>query len=262
MAVAHVQVSFPPAYVEVDVAAGVGAAPRAASGLHRAVVARRAVLLQHDVNDAGAALGTELCRRVVDDLYPVNALGRQLLEYLGAVVAGQSAGLAVDPHLHAGVAAQRYVALRVDLDRRDVLEHVARRTAGVAYVLRHVERLAVNLELHARALRRHRDLLQRLAVLREAYFLKIGVLVLGLKREALYKLGVAYVRQLHGVAAVGQTRNIEQALLVRYCTLYKFLRGLVVHGDVDERHRAARSRVYHLSPDAALRMAEDNAHNE
>ena len=256
VAVAYVEVALPPAYVEVHVAAGVGAALGAAAGLHGAVVSGGAVFLQHYVYYAGAALGTVLGRGVVDHLYPVDALGGQLLQYLGAVVAGQSAGLAVYPHLDAGVAAQRYVAVGVDFHRRYVLEHVAGHSSGVAYVLGHVERLAVHFQAHGRALGRHGDFLQRLAVLRQVDGLEVGVAVLGLEGEVLVKLGVPYVRQPYGVAAVGQARDVEQAFLVGYGPLDEFLRGLVVHGDVHERHRPARARIDHLSSYAALRVAE------
>ena len=66
--------------VKVDVAVHVGASSRASSGLHGAVVSCLAVLLQYDVNDAGASLGAEFCRRVVYHLNSLDALRRQLLK--------------------------------------------------------------------------------------------------------------------------------------------------------------------------------------
>ena len=186
-----------------------------------------AVLLQHYVYYAGAAFGAEFCRRVVYHFYAVDALGRYLLQYFGAVVAGQSAGFSVYPYFHAGVSAQRYVAVGVDLYRRDVLQHVGGGHACVAYVLRHVERLAVNLKPHAGPLRRHGDLFQRLAVLGHVHVVEVFVLVLFAQSEVAAHLRVADVRQLEGIVAVGQLPDVELPLVVGHRACYEFLGGTV-----------------------------------
>ena len=129
--------------VVVDVETGVGSTPCIGTGLHRAVIARLAFFLEHDVDDAGTALGREFGRGVVDDLDAVDALGGQL---------------SVDPHLNAGVAAQRYIAVVVHLHRGDVLQHIAGRPSGIGDILRHIERFAVHLQPHGRPLSCHRHL--------------------------------------------------------------------------------------------------------
>ena len=214
MAVAKAGVSLKASDVEVDVAVHVGASARASSCLHGAVVSCLAVLLQYDVNDAGASLGAEFCRRVVYHLYSLYALRRQLLKDFGAVVACQSACLSVDPYLHAGVAAQRYVAVSVNLYRRDVLQHVCGVASGIGDVLRNVERLAVNLEPHCRPLCRHRNLFERLAVVVHVDLLKVHVPSVFGHAERFFNRGVAYVGKFHGVVAIGQLVDVEQAFLV------------------------------------------------
>ena len=164
VAIAHVGISVELRTVEVEVEACVGTSARVGTGLHRAVVACLAVFLQHDVDYSSRAFSRKLGRRIVYHLNAVDALGRQLLQYLRPVVGGQSAGLAVDPHLHALVAAQRYISVVVYLHRGYVLQHVAGRPSGIGYLLVHAERLAVNLQLHLRALPRHRHFLHGLRV--------------------------------------------------------------------------------------------------
>ena len=105
MTVAHVEVGLYDAAGVVYVCAGVGTALGVASCLQRAVVARLAVALEDYVYNTRGAFGAELRRGVVYDFYLLYTLGRQLLEYLSAVLAGKTARLTVNPHLHALVAA-------------------------------------------------------------------------------------------------------------------------------------------------------------
>ena len=124
LAVAHVGKGIDYFRGVVDVAAHVPSYVIVDAGLHRSVVASLAVALQHDVDDAGCAFGRELGRGVVYHLNALNALGRYLLQDFATVVGGQSAGLAVDPYLHARIAAQRYLAVGGHFDGGDVLQQV------------------------------------------------------------------------------------------------------------------------------------------
>lgn len=115
-AVANVAVGLDDAAAVIQVSAGVPAALRVDAGAQRTVVAGLAVALQDDVDDAGRTFGRELRRRVVDDFHAFDALGGNLLQDVVAVVAGHARCLAVDPHLDAAVAAQRYFAVGSHLD--------------------------------------------------------------------------------------------------------------------------------------------------
>ena len=159
------------------------------------------------------------------------------------------------PSAHAGVAAQRYVAVGVNLYRRYVLEHVGGGHAGVVDVLRHVERLAVHLEPHAWPLRRHRHLLERLAVFCHVHVAQVFVLVLLAEGELAAYVGVADVRQLHGIVAVGQLPYVELPLVVGHGSGDELLRRTVENGHVHVSHRLPGGRVNYLSLGAALRVA-------
>ena len=59
VAVTDVEIGIEERTVVIDVETGVGTAPRVATRLNGAIVARLALLLEHDVDDAGTALGRE-----------------------------------------------------------------------------------------------------------------------------------------------------------------------------------------------------------
>ena len=167
VAIAHVDEGIPLAAVVVEVETCLSALARVGASLHRTIVASLAVFLQHDVDDACRPFSRKLGRRVVDDLDALDALCRQLLQYLRTVVAGQSARLAVDPHLHAAVASQRHVAVLVNFYRRNILQRIGSGASGIADLLVHVERLAVHLQFHLLPLGGHRHLFQQMAVFRQ-----------------------------------------------------------------------------------------------
>ena len=125
------------------------------------------VFFQNDIDDAGRTLGAVFGAGVVDDLHPFDALGWNLLQYLSSVVAGQSAGLSVDPHLHTAVATERDFAFGADFYRRDILEQVTGRTACRRQYLVDGKRLAVHFEFHLRPLSRDLHLLECLLVFGE-----------------------------------------------------------------------------------------------
>ena len=152
VAIADVGISVDERTAVVDVKAGVGTASGVAASLQRTIIARLTVFLEHDVDDAHRSFSGELCRRIVNDLNAVDTLRGELLQNLRTVVGGQTRSLAVYPYLHTGVATQRHVAVVVHLHGGHVVEHVRRRLSCIADKLRHVESLAIHLQLHRRLL--------------------------------------------------------------------------------------------------------------
>ena len=106
MTEAHVQIGIEQRTVVIDIKASVATATGVGTHLHRTVITRLTVFLQHDVDDTGRTFSGIFCRRIVYHLYMIYALGRHLLQYLSTVVGGQSARFTVYPHLHTGVAPQ------------------------------------------------------------------------------------------------------------------------------------------------------------
>ena len=263
VAIADIGVSIEEARRIVDVGTGVGAAVAVGTGLQRSIVASAAVAFQHDVDDACRPFGRELCRGVVDHLDALDALCRQLLQYLSAVVGGQSAGLAVDPHLHAGVATQRDIAVLVYLDARDVFQHIAGRAAGIRDVGRHIERLAVHLELHRRPLPRHGHFLEHGGILREIEHVVVDIWFLLGDAEFSGDGLVAYERHLQLVVADGETTNVEMSTLISNGTLQN-LRGvaLLIDGYIDKLQAFAVTLVRYMTSHTALRKGYHAAHRE
>ena len=165
MAETNVQISVDDGRVVVDVETCVGTALRVGTCLQRTVVARLEVFLQHDVDNSSRTFSREFRRRIVNHLYALDALRRQLLQNLRPVISSQSTRLSVDPHLHTRVATQRYVAIVVNLHAGYVLQSLRCRCARVGHQLCHIERLAVHLQLHAGPLSCNRHLLQLVSVL-------------------------------------------------------------------------------------------------
>ena len=130
-------------------------------------------------------------------------------------------------------AAQRYVAVVVHLYGRYVVEHFGCRLSGVAYELRHVERLAVYLELHSRALSGDGDALQHLCILRHIYNIVVLVGVRGVYLELACLAFVAHEGQLQRVSVVGESLYLEVAVGVAHTAAHKLavgsLRNLHVH---------------------------------
>ena len=145
VAVPYIKVGVHFGAVHIDIATGRGPAASVATHFDRAVVARVAVLLEDYVDNAGRSFSRELGRGIVDNLDALYALCGQLLEYLGAVIAGQSAGLAVNPHLHAFVSTQGDVSVVVHVYRGYVLEYIGGCLAGIGHQLAYIETLAVYL---------------------------------------------------------------------------------------------------------------------
>ena len=231
MTVSHVSVSIELRTRIVDVSAGIGTAVGVSSHLQRAVISRLAVFLQHDINNAGTSLGREFCRRIVYHLYSLDALGRQLLQYLGTVVGGQSAYLSVYPHLHALVSAQRDVSIVVNLHRRNVLQHVACRATGIGYLLVHVERLTVNLQSHRRLLSCHGDFLEHRGIFLQIKFMesvcRLGACECEFPRQSL----IPYVRHLELISAKRQSPHLEVTFNISDSTVNSFFTCSILHNN-------------------------------
>ena len=116
--------------------------------LDRAIIAGTTVALQNDIDNTGSSLRRIFGTGVVDNFDTLNALGWYLLENLGTVVAGQSAALTIDPHLHTGVATQRNLTIGGHLYRRDVFQQVAHRATSSCQHLVNGEGFTIYLELH------------------------------------------------------------------------------------------------------------------
>ena len=114
--VACIDVSAPLACREVDVGTCPHTSLYVSLGLCASIISRLSVLLEHDVDDAGSALGAIFCRGVGYDLYPIDAFCRELLKDFRLVVGSKTCVLAVYPDGHAAVAAQGDFALGVHVD--------------------------------------------------------------------------------------------------------------------------------------------------
>ena len=229
MAIADVGVAVPFRRVIVDVETRVAAASRVDSGLHTAVIARFQVFFHHDVDDAGRAFRREFRRRIVDDFDALDALGRQLLQDLRTVVGGQAARLAVDPNFDARIAAQRDVAVVIDLDRRDVFQRLRCRLPRIRDELRHVERLAIDLQLHRRPLARHRHFLQLLRVFRKVDDAEILRAVAVAERKLSRDRLVADIRDFQRVITRCKAVNRKIAFGVGNRTFHKSSIALLQH---------------------------------
>ena len=149
-----------------------------------------------------------------------------MLQDLCAIVGGESAGFAVDPHFHTAVASQRYVAVVVDLHRGDVLECLRCRLSGIGDQLRDVERLAVDLQFHRRALSCDSDLLQLSSFLGQVDCLQIVRAMAVADLEVAFVRLVAHKRQLQRVVAVGNVSDLEVAFLVGHGALHQSVGAL------------------------------------
>ena len=167
MAVAHIEEGIQLATVIVDVETCLCTLACVGTCLYGTEVACLAVFFQHNVDDACRTFCGEFGRRIVDDLNALDALSGQLLQDLRLIVAGQTTCLTIDPNLYTAVAAQGDITFLVNLYRRDILQHVGSRAAGIADLLVHIERLAVNLQFHLLTLSRHRYFFQLMGIFRQ-----------------------------------------------------------------------------------------------
>ena len=232
-----VQIGVDDGRVVVDVETRVGAAHRVGARLQRTVISRLEVFLEHDVDDARRALSRELRRRIVNHLHMVDALRRQLLQNLRTVVGGQSTRLAVDPHLHARVAAQRHIAVVVHLHARDVLQRLRCRRTRIGHQLRHVERLAVHLQLHGRSLSCHRHLLQLVGVLRHVEGGEVVRAVAVVDHEVAHHIPVTHERERQRVLPVFQAVDAEMPFDVGHSALHQCIAALVGYFHIHETQR-------------------------
>lgn len=107
------------AFVVVDVEVRVGRSACVNTGFSVSEVAMAMLFFQSDVDDARSSLGAVLGGWVCHHLDAFNGFGRELTEYLCAVVGVHAHLFAVDPHKDIGVAAQGYFSVAVDIDGRD-----------------------------------------------------------------------------------------------------------------------------------------------
>ena len=160
--IADVTVSLQHAARIVHVGARIPTATGVDTSTQRTIVARLAVTLQDDVDDACRAFSRELGRGIVNHLHALNALCWYLLQDVITVVTGHARGLAVDPHLHAGVAAQRNLAVGRHLNGGNLLQQLCGIAAGSSQHVVHAEGLAVYFQFHLRPLASNLHLFQRL----------------------------------------------------------------------------------------------------
>src|SRR6185437_1795780 len=133
-----------------------GAGPLQASAtggdIGRAGASAAAALLSDQVDDAARTLRVERRRGVGDHLDPLDLIGGQLLQGVGAALALElRRGLAVHQDGDVAVAAEREVALQVDVHRRQVAQRVGDRAGRGLQVLAQRVALAVDRGLDVRA---------------------------------------------------------------------------------------------------------------
>ena len=247
VAIADVGISVDERTAVVDVEAGVGSASGVAASLQRTIIARLTVLLEHDVDDAHRSFSGELRRRIVNHLDAVDALRGELLQNLRTVVCCQTRSLAVYPYLHTGVATQRHVAVVIHLHGGHVVEHVRSRLSCIADKLRHVESLAVYLQLHRRLLSSDCHTLEHLGVLREIENVIVDVALRGADGERTLHLTISYVGQRDIVRAVVKTADIKVAVYICGSASDKFVVVRERNLHVYESKRFGGLLVKHLS---------------
>ena len=159
------------------------------------------VFFQNDIDDAGRSFGAEFGRRIGNHLDAFDATGRQLFEYLGAVIFVQARRLAVNPNLDTAIAAQRNVAVVVHFDRRNIFEHLGGRTARCRYALIDTEHLFINIETHLRTLSHHFDLVKHLRIFDELQRAQIDGLRLLFDCNLLIERLIANKRNLESIDA-------------------------------------------------------------
>src|ERR1700754_2961154 len=94
---------------------------------YRAIESGSDVFFQHDIDD-GLPLCIIFCRRVGDDLHPVDGAGRNGLQYLCDRAAADKGAFAVNQDFQVGRSAQAQIAVGVHLQGRNVLQEVCRGT--------------------------------------------------------------------------------------------------------------------------------------
>ena len=135
IAVSDVEITVHRTGIEVDVKAGICSGRNVPRGrqrivdtrLYRTVVTRRTVFFHHQVDDTRGTFRTEFGAGVGDQFNLLDRSCRHLFEDLSAVLAAQSGRTTVDPYLHVIVAAQGDIAFLIDIDGRDVLQHIGHR---------------------------------------------------------------------------------------------------------------------------------------
>ncbi|CDA95572.1 unknown [Prevotella sp. CAG:1320] len=124
MAVAYVKISIYQTTVIIDIETTVRSSTGITASLQRAIITSLPVFLENNIDDAHATLSGKLCRRIVYHLYTLDAFCGQLLQYLRSVIAGESTGLAINPHLHASVSPQGYISIIVHFHGRNIFQSV------------------------------------------------------------------------------------------------------------------------------------------
>ena len=131
-------------------------------GVDRAGDAAPSALFGDQVDHPAGALRIERRGRVGDHLHPLDLVGGQLLQGVGAAGAFEHRrGLAVHQDGDVGIAPQRQRPLGVHLDGRQVAQRVADRAGGGRQVLAERVALAVDRVLHLRRGAGHRDRFDR-----------------------------------------------------------------------------------------------------
>ena len=113
-----------------DVAAAVDHAGRRRADIHATAEPKLRFLTEDDVDDAGRAFGVVLRRRIRRDLDVLHGAGGQLREKCAELIALERRRPTVDLHDDVCVAAQAHVVRSIDLDERNVAQHVDRRSAA------------------------------------------------------------------------------------------------------------------------------------
>ena len=262
VAVAHVHVCVESRTVIIYIEARVRSSHSVGRSLYRTVIACLAVFLQHDIDNAGRAFCREFGRRVVYHLNAVDALGRQLLQNLGAVVGCQTARLTVYPHLNARISAQRHITVVVNLHRRDILQGLARRASGVGYLLVHAERLPVHLQLHLRTLPRHGHFTERMCIIGKIYHREILRFSLVGDNETALRGLISHERHIHVVTAIGQSDNIKVTRHIGNSTFQNLRLSFVHHRDINKFQRFVSAFRQHFSLNCTLCYCRYRSDNE
>ena len=223
--------------------------PWRGEGLVRAVDAKADELVALDVGrgddvDHRLGVGGVLGRGVGDGLDACQGVGRQGLQVGLQVLLGELRRLVVNPYLDRAHAAQRHVALHVDLDAGGVLQGVlggAGLYAGVfADVVYHL------LAIHGveGLLGRDLDGVEGGGASLDADGAEGGIVAYGERHKAAL---VADGRDAEQIAAGRHIADFKQAVEVGGGALHKAAVGTVEHGHVDERQELARGRVAQLA---------------
>jgi hypothetical protein len=222
-----------------EIARAVELGADAGRGRHAAAQACILCSVEHDVDDAGRALGVVAGRRIGVDLHALHVLGREAFQVLHERRSVHRHGIAVHVDGYVRISAQVDVAVHlVDPEGGQVLQHINAGLAGAGYLgLLHVVDCFAALCRHGRPFGRHGGLVHLGGGIGELEGIEGPDWALSSQRHRAGAGRVPHKTCFDGIPPDGQVRDHEVAGAVGGGAVHERRVGHAAHGDIGARKR-------------------------